>query len=171
MNQSATPAAAALTQSHAATKVGRSEVVNHSATDAAASLIQSHAATKTGTSVFMNQSATAAAAALIAPQTVSQISRPFSVFVKKRTSPATRAAIPAMTSPIGLALIAAFRSHCAAAAAFVQTAIAFCATFEAIVATRCRTTPTVAASTAPEKVVCARAAPSATRRITPTTVL
>src|SRR5699024_12143213 len=92
---------------------GTSVCRNQSAIAEAAALIPSHATANSGTSVFMNQSATAAAAALIAPQTVSQIWRPVSVLVKKRTSPATRAAIATTTSPIGLARIAAFKSHCA----------------------------------------------------------
>src|SRR5699024_4330872 len=108
--------------------------MNQSPTAEAALWIHSHAETKIGTSVFMNQSATAEAAALTAPQTVSQTSRPFSVFVKKRTSPATRAAIATTTSPIGFALIAAFQSHCAEVIDFVIASCAFCATAAAVVA-------------------------------------
>ena len=110
--------------------------MNQSPTAEAALWIHSHAETKVGTSVFMNQSATAAAADLIAPQTVSQIFRPVSVLVKKRTSPATSPAIAMTTRPMGFADRAAFHSHCAAAKALVQTTMAFCATFAATVATR-----------------------------------
>src|SRR5699024_3646316 len=106
-----------------------------------------------GQEVFMNQSTTACAAALMAPHTVSQIWRPVSVLVKNSTRPATRAAIPAMTRPMGFADMAAFHSHCAAATALVQTTMAFWATVEATVVMRWRRTPSVMALMAPRNVV------------------
>src|SRR5690606_20510882 len=55
-------------------------------------------------------------AVLIADHTVSQMRRPVSVLVKTSYSAATRAIMPTMIAPIGLAAIAVFHNHCAAVA-------------------------------------------------------
>ena len=123
--------------------------------------IPSHAAWNAGTTDPVNHDATPAAVSLMNPQAEPQIWRPSSVFVKNRTSAPTRAATPAITRPIGFAVIAAFHSHCAAVCAFVQTSCAFCAAVDASMATRLRTMPTVIAFSEARNVVLPSAAPVA----------
>ncbi len=79
-----------------------------------------------------SQSQTAAAAALIAPQAAVTTRRKVSFFFHSTTMTATSAATAATTSPIGFAVSAALRSHCAAADALVA---AECATVAAVAAT------------------------------------
>ena len=80
---------------------------------------------------------------MIAFQTPMTMRRKVSFFFHRMTMTATRAAIAATTSPIGLAVRAALRSHCAAAAALVATE---CATVAAVAATFAAVSATHAAA-------------------------
>src|SRR5215475_12540044 len=63
---------------------------------------------KNGTNELVNHFATATAASLIAVHAAMTIFRNVALLVHARYSPAARAAIAAMTSPIGLAVSAMF---------------------------------------------------------------